>query len=150
MPKRLVLLADWTVDHFWNFFTGIFFAFFAYFSEMKGAFHVMFAAFVLDVLLGIWNSRKVAGERFSMTKLFIAFERMFISYALVMILYAMDKEMHQDTVSLANLSSWIITGFLAYSAAENGYEITGGKFFKSLATLIKNKVKDNTNIDLDE
>ncbi|MFZ4707827.1 MAG: phage holin family protein [Bacteroidales bacterium] len=150
MPQRLITLMNWSSDHYWNFVTGIFFAFISYFAELKGAFHVMFVAFLLDLCLGILASKTARKERFSMRKLFIAFERMVIAYALVMLLYAMDREMKQDTFSLANISAWLVTGFLAYSAAENGYEVTGGKLFLTIKSLIRKKVQDNTGIDMDE
>jgi hypothetical protein len=149
MPQRLITLINWSSDHYWNFVTGVFFAFISYFAEIKGAFHVMFVAFILDLILGILASKISRKEKFSMLKLFIAFERMFISYALVMLLFAMDKEMHQDTVNLANIASWLITGFLAYSAAENGYQLTGGKIFLSVKTLISKKVQENTGIEIE-
>jgi len=150
MPQRLILLINWSSDHYWNFVTGIFFAFISYFAELRGAFHVMFAAFILDLCLGILASKTARREKFSMRKLFIAFERMVIAYALVMLLYAMDREMKQDTFSLANISAWLVTGFLAYSAAENGYGVTGGKLFLNIKSLIRNKVQENTGIDLDQ
>ena len=149
MTHRIFLLAQWTVDHYWNFVTGIFFAFISYFAEIKGAFHVMFAAFMIDMAVGIWAAKKIRGERFSMHKFFLAFKRMLISYALVMLLYSMDREMHQDTLSLANMSSWIISGFLIYSIAENGFEITGGRLFLIIKSLIGKKVKDNTGINIE-
>jgi hypothetical protein len=150
MPQRIILLINWSTDHYWNFVTGVFFAFISYFAELKGAFHVMFAAFLLDLCLGILASKTARKERFSMRKLFIAFERMVIAYALVMLLYAMDREMKQDTFSLANISAWLVTGFLAYSAAENGYEVTGGKLFLTIKSLIRKKVQDNTGIDIEQ
>lgn len=143
-------MINWTYAHYWNLVTGVFFAFMSYFAEMKGAFHVMFATFIIDLVLGILASKITRKERFSMRKFFIAFNRMLIAYALVMILYAMDREMHQETVSLANISSWLISGFLAYSAADNGYQLTGGKFFISVKSLIRKKVQENTGIDMDE
>jgi len=147
---RIDLFADWTCEHFWHFVTGIFLVFISYFAEIKGAFHVMFAAFILDMILGVIASRKKNAHGFKMSKFFIAVERMLISFALVMILYAMDKEMKQDTVSLSNISSWLISGFLVYSAAENGFILTGNKLFLALKNWIKDKVKSNTGVDIDE
>lgn len=150
MPQRLVTLINWSFDHYWNFVTGLFFAFLGYFSDMKGAFHVMFCAFILDLALGIRASKKVRKERFSMEKFFTAVLRMAIAFALIMLLFAMDKEMHQETVSLAYTAAWLITGFLAYSAADNGFQITGGKLFLTLKSFIGKKFRDNTGIDMEE
>ncbi len=149
MPQRLIPLVNWTFDHYWNFVAGIFFAFLSYFADLKGAFHVMFAAFMLDLFLGIITAKTVRKERFSMKKFFIAIERMVIAYALVMLLFAMDKEMHQDTINLADTAAWLITGFLAYGAADNGFKLTGGILFLSIKSFIKSKFKDNTGIDID-
>ena len=150
MPQRLVTLADWSLNHYWNLVTGFFFAFMGYFTEMKGAFHVMFAAFILDIFLGIIASRSIKKEKFSMHKFFVGIKRMLISYALVMLLFAMDKEMHQDTINLADSAAWIITGFLIYSAADNGFQITGNKLFNALKTFVHDKVQSNTGIDIDQ
>ncbi len=149
MPQRLVTLIYWSFDHYWNLVTAFFFAFLSYFAELKGAFHVMFAAFILDLFLGITASKAIRKERFSMKKFFVALERMVIAYALVMLLYAMDKEMHQDTINLADTAAWLVTGFLAYSAADNGFQITGGKMFLTLKSFIRKKYKDNTGIDIE-
>jgi hypothetical protein len=150
MPQRLVTLINWSFDHYWNLITGLFFAFLSYFAELKGAFHVMFAAFMLDLFLGIIVSKAIRKERFSMKKLFVAFERMVIAYALVMLLYAMDKEMHQDTVDLADTAAWLISGFLAYGAADNGFKLTGGILFLNVKKFIRKKFQDNTGIDIEE
>lgn len=150
MPQRLVTLVDWSFAHYWNIVTGLFFAFMGYFTEMKGAFHVMFAAFILDIFLGIIASRSIKKEKFSMHKFFIGIKRMLISYALVMLLFAMDKEMHQHTINLADTAAWIITGFLIYSAADNGFQITGNKIFMALKTFVHDKVQENAGIDIDK
>ena len=150
MPHRLVTLINWSFEYYWTIVSGLFFAFMAYFADLKGAFHVMFAAFMLDLFLGIITAKTVRKERFSMKKFFIAIERMLIAYALVMLLFAMDKEMHQDTVNLADSAAWLVTGFLVYGAADNGFKLTGGVLFLSIKSLIKNKFKDNTGIDIDK
>ena len=150
MPHRIITMINWTYAHYWNFVSGVFFAFLSYFAEMKGAFHVMFAAFIIDLFLGIIASKKVRKEKFSMEKFFTALLRMVIAYALVMLLYAMDKEMHQETLSLANISSWLVSGFLAFSIADNGFKLTGGRLFLSVKTMIRKKVQENTGIEIEE
>ena len=150
MRARLDLFSDWINEHVWHFVTGFFLAFLSYFAELKGAFHVMFAAFIIDMILGVIVSQRKNAHGFKMAKFFIAVERMLISFALVMILYAMDREMNQDTVSLANISSWLISGFLVYSAAENGFILTGNKLFLTLMKWIKDKVQSNTGVNIDE
>ena len=148
MPQRIITLLNWSSDHYWHFVSGVFFAFLSYFSEMEGAFLVMFACFVIDMILGILASKIMRKQKFSMQKAFTALYRMLISYTLVMLLYAMDKEMNQQAFSMSNIAAWLISGFLIYSAAENGFELTGGKLFLSIKTLIKKKVQENTGIDI--
>jgi FtsH-binding integral membrane protein len=150
MPHRIITIINWTYAHYWNFVSGVFFAFLSYFAEMQGAFHVMFAAFILDLFVGIGASKKIRKEKFSMEKFFTALLRMVIAYALVMLLYAMDKEMHQETLSLANISSWLVSGFLAFSIADNGFKVTGGRLFLSVKTMIRKKVQENTGIEIEE
>ncbi len=149
MPQRLVTLINWSFSYYWNIVSGLFFAFFAYFANIKGAFHVMFAAFILDLFLGIITAKTVRKERFLMKKFFLAIQRMLITYSLVMLLFAMDKEMHQHTIDLANTASWLVTGFLIYGAADNGFKLTGGMLFLSIKSFIRKKFKDNTGIDFE-
>lgn len=150
MPQRLLTLVNWSIFHYWHFVTGFFFAFFSYFEEIKGNFHVMFAAFAIDLFIGILASKRIRKEKFSMTKFFVAMYRLLISVAIVMLLFANDKVTNQNTVDLANITSWLITGFLTYSVAENGYALTGGKLFLAVKSVIRKKVEDNTGISIDK
>ena len=150
MPYRIILLLNWYTAHIWNFIASVFFAFFAYFTDLKGAFHVMFASFVIDIIVGVWHSVSIKQLKFSMYKFFIAIKRMLIAFALVMLLYAADKEMGQDTVRMSKTVGYLITGFVIYSIAENGYKITGGRLFISIKSMIRKKVQDNTGIDIDQ
>ena len=150
MPQRLLTLVNWSVAHYWNLVSGFFFAFLAYFGELKGTFHVMFAAFLFDLALGIWASKKIRKEKFSMDKFFTALFRMGIAGLVVLIFFAADKEMGQEMVSTSNIISYLVTGFLMYSAAKNGYELTGGKLFLKLMQAINKKVEDNTGISIDK
>lgn len=149
MYNKLISMLYWSIDHYWNIVSGLFLACLAYFSEIKGNFYVLFAAFMFDLWLGIWASKSVKKEKFSMEKFWLAWKRLAITLVIIMIFFAMDKEMHQDTISLANITSWLVTGFIVYSAAENGFAITGGKIFLIIKSFIKTKVQDNTGMDID-
>lgn len=149
MPQRILALVNWWSDHFYNFLSGLFLACITYFAEIKGTVVVMLAAFALDLVLGIYAAKKVKHEKFSMNKFFVAVERMLIACLLIMLLFAMGKEM-EIGAELYKFGAWMITGFVGYSAAENGYQITGGKFFLALKELLKKKVEDNTGIDIDK
>lgn len=148
MSQRLLFLINWWSDHFWNFVAGVFFTLIAYFAELKGSIHVMWIAFVLDLIIGIWASLH-AGGKFSMEKAFVAFQRMGLASMLVMLLFAMDKEMDQDYISMYKIISWLISGFLAYSIAENGFKITGDKLFLVIKSTIKKKVSERADVDIE-
>jgi len=148
MPQRLIIIINWWSDHLGNFIAAVFLAIITYFAEIKGTIVVMFAAFCLDLLLGIIASRKVDKEKFKMSKFFTAIERIMIACLLIMLLFSMGKEM-RIAVDLYNFAAWMVTGFILYSAAENGYRMTGGKFFLMIKNLIRKKVEENTGIDID-
>ena len=147
MITKLINLVDWCITHTWNMITGIFLAALAYFANLKGAIHVMWAAFVLDLLLGYLASRNLRKEKFSMNKAFIMLERMLIASAVLLLLFALDKETHQDYIHLYNIMAWLISGMLCWSALDNGDKLTGGKFFGVLKTFLGNKIKEQTGID---
>ena len=148
MPHRLVLIINWWNDHICNFIAAILLAIITYFADIKGPIVVMFAAFCFDLLLGIIASRKIDKEKFKMDKFFVAIERIVIACLMIMLLFAMGKEM-QIAVDLYKFAAWMVTGFIGYSAAENGYRLTGGKFFLAIKNIISKKVEENTGIDID-
>jgi hypothetical protein len=150
MPQRIIILSNWFSDYFWNIITGFIFAVLAYFSEVKGAIHVMWAAFILDLIIGIIASRRIRKEPFKMEKAFIAFSRMCIASLLIMLLYAMDREMTQDFISMYKTTAWIISGFTAYSIAKNGFELTGSKLFLIIKSTIGKKVEENTGVNIED
>jgi len=110
----------------------------------------MFACFVIDIGVGIWHSVSVKKLPFSTYRFFVALKRMLIAFALVMLLFAADKEMGQNVVSMSKTIGYLVSGFLIYSIAQNGYRLTGGLVFLSVQSLIKKKVKDNTGIDIED
>ena len=147
MPQRFLSILTWSMEHYWNFMAGLLFAWLSYFTELQGTIHVMLAAFVFDLMLGIWASVKIDKQRFKMDKFFTAIFRLILSCVLIMLLFAMGKEMHLGK-DLYNIAAWLVTGFVGFSAAENAYKITGGKIFLLLKSFISKKVKDNTGIDI--
>lgn len=147
MPQRLLSIIAWSMEYFWNCVAGILFAWLSYFADLQGAIYVMLSAFLFDLLLGIWASVKIDKHRFRMDKFFTAIARLILSCILIMLLFAMGKEMHLGK-DLYNVAAWLVTGFVGFSAAENAYKITGGKIFLLLKSFISKKVKDNTGIDI--
>jgi phage-related holin len=141
---------NWIIDHFYNIVCGMICAILAYFAELQGAVHVMWAALVLDLITGIMASMIKRGEKFCMAKAFTAICRAIGASFLVMLLFAMDKEMHQDAVASYNIAAWLICGFYAWSSSENLDELTGGKIFGILKGFIGKRVEDTTGIHLDK
>ena len=149
MITRILNLLDWCISHTVNLITGLFLAALAYFANLKGAIHVMWAAFVLDFIFGYITSRKLRKEKFSMNKAFIMLERMLIASAVILLLFAIDKETGQDYIHLYNIMAWLISGMLCYSFLDNGDKLTGGKFFGAIKTLLTNKIKEQTGVELE-
>jgi hypothetical protein len=51
---------------------------------------------------------------------------------------------------MADTAAWLISGFLAYGAADNGFKLTGGILFLNVKKFIRKKFQDNTGIDIEE
>lgn len=73
--------------------------------------------------------------------------RALVSVVFISVLYAMGKEMHIGS-ELHNYAAWLISGFILYSAAENAYRLTGGKYFLLLKKFLAKKIEENTGIDV--
>ena len=83
-----------------------------------------------------------------MSKIFIAIGRAIGATVLVALLFAMDKEMHQEIAASYNIAAWLISGFYAWSASENMDTLTGGRIFGMLKGFIEKRVEQNTGVDL--
>jgi len=143
-------MIDWLSNHFYNSICALFFAVIGYFSEIQGAIHVMWAALALDLVVGILTSVIKKREKFSMSKAFIGIGRAIGASCLVALLYAMDKEMHQEVAATYNIAAWLISGFYAWSASENMDTLFGGRIFGILKTFFAKRVEDQTGIKLKE
>lgn len=146
---RLSMIINWISEHYWNLLTGWFLFVIGYFSDIKGSVHLMLFVFLMDLIFGIWSSIKIDKKRFSVNKFFIAIMRALVSIVFISVLYAMGKEMHIGS-DLYNYAAWLITGFILYSAAENAYRLTGGKYFLLLKKLLAKKIEENTGIDVND
>jgi len=143
-------MIDWLYNHLYNALCGLFFAVIGYFAEIQGAIHVMWAALLFDLLTGILASVWKRKEKFSMSKLFTAIGRAIGASFLVALLFAMDKEMHQEIAASYNIAAWLISGFYAWSASENMDNIFGGRIFGLLKGFLKKRVEDQTGIEIEE
>jgi len=141
-------MIDWLYNHFYNALCGLFFAVIGYFAEIQGAIHVMWAALLFDLLAGVLASVWKRKEKFSMSKIFTAVGRAIGASFLVALLYAMDKEMHQELAASYNIAAWLISGFYAWSASENMDTLFGGRLFAILKGFLEKRVEDQTGIDI--
>jgi len=121
-----------------------------YFSEIQGAVHVMWATLAFDLIAGIMASLLKRKEKFSMSKAFTAVGRAIGATVLVALLYAMDKEMHQEVAATYNIAAWLIAGFYVWSASENMDQLTGGQIFRVLSGFIEKRVEDTAGIELND
>ncbi len=137
----------WIFDNIWNLIVGIIVYLIAYFAEVKGGVHIMFFAFIADFFLGIIKSRVMNKEKFKMNKAFIAFMRFLISIVIISLLFGMDTEMDQSTISMYKIFTYLVTGAWIVSFADNGYQLTKWKPFLKVKGVIedyqiKGKIKN--------
>lgn len=141
-------MIEWLYNHLYNALCGLFFAVIGYFAEIQGAIHVMWAALLFDLLTGIFASVYKRKEKFSMSKLFVAIGRAIGASFLVALLFAMDKEMHQEIAASYNIAAWLISGFYAWSASENMDNLFGGRIFGLIKGFLEKRVEDQTGFDI--
>lgn len=145
--QRLEIILNWINEHYWNIVFGLLISIINYFTEIKGSVNVMLFVFLIDLVLGIWASTKLDKKRFSTQKFFIAIVRALVSVVFIAVLFSMGKEMHIGS-DLYNYAAWLVTGFILFSAAENAYRLTGGKYFLVLKKLLAKKIEENTGVDI--
>lgn len=146
----MTYLLNYWYNHILNIIAGFLTWILMYFIDMKGTITLMAITFLIDLIVGIWASIKVKKEKFSSQKFFIQLERFALVLIISMLLFAMDKENQQSVASLSNGVTWLVTGFLVWSIAENGFAITGWKLFKILKAFVKNKIQQNTDINIEQ
>lgn len=139
---------NWLCDHIYNTICAIFFAVIGYFAQIQGAVHVMWAVLAFDLLTGILAAMLKRHEKFSMSKAFTAIGRAIGATILVMLLYAMDKEMKQTIAASYNIAAWLISGFYLWSSSENMDELFGGRIFGILKVFFARRVEKTTGINL--
>lgn len=139
----------WLYERFYNAICGLIFAIAGYFLEIKGAVHVMWAALALDLAFGILASVVKRGEKFSMKKAFVGVGRAIGSTSLVALLYAMDKEMHQDVAASYYIAAWVISGFYAWSINQNLETLFGGGIFTLLKKIFSRRLREQAGINIE-
>lgn len=143
-------MINWLYNNLWNSLCALFFAVIGYFADIQGAVHVMWAALAFDLLAGILASVVKRKQKFSMSKAFIGIGRAIGATCLVALLYAMDKEMHQEVAATYNVAAWLISGFYAWSASENMDELFGGRIFGILKCFFAKRVQEQTGVNIEK
>ena len=140
---------NWITQHIWNFLFGIVLALVGYFLPIKNVVHVMSAAIMFDLFTGLWAAR-VKGRGWKSIKLWRTIYKLFISTIIIMLLYAMDKEMGTPIVQMHKIAAWLITGFEIWSILENAAEISNLRIFIILKDFMHDKIEQQTGVDLNE
>lgn len=130
-----------TLDSGLAFAVSAFISVIGYFSPIGNILLLLLILFGVDVSLGIWASKKLRKEPFSMKKIFrTAVPRFIISAVIILITYAWDNVYSQDLVCTYKVAGWFISGLLIISITKNGYQITNWSVFKSIERLIKKQI----------
>ena len=138
----------WLYKHVEDLICGWFTAALCYFFEIKGAIHVMLIIIAFDLIAGITASVWRRKESFSMEKFFLAVGRAFVFTSFVLLLYAVDREMHQQVAASYYIAAWIISGGYLWSFLKNGDTIFGGRIFKMLQGFLRKEVQEKTGVDI--
>ena len=69
----------------------------------------------------------------------------------ILLLFALDKETHQEITASYFIATWIISGGYLWSFLKNASDIFGGgAIFKLLQGFLTRQVQDKTGVDLKE
>mgnify|MGYP001458644496 CR=1 FL=1 len=140
-----------TINHVYAFLSGVIASILGYFLPVKNIVHVIIAFFILDVIFGFFKARKLRKEKFSCKIVWkTTMPRMIISLILVCLAFVWDKEFGQTYVETYNIVGWFITGVLFLSIIQSCYLITNWEMFPLLGKLVKNKITEKANVDIDE
>ena len=132
---------SWAFLSIWHFLGSVAIYALTYFIDIKSEVHVMFFAFAFDLGLGIIKSILVNGEKFQMKKAFIGFMRLLISLITISLLYSMDRELHQESVSLFRIFTYIVTGAWIISFTDNGYQLTKWRPFLKVKGILSKGIE---------
>lgn len=138
----------WIYESFTSLICSIFFAASAYFFEMQGAIHVMWAAMAIDLVFGVMASVFKRGEKFCMKKFFVAVSRCMSLTILVGLMYAIDKETSQDVASSYRIAAWFFSAWYTIGATKNMDEMFGGKIFSAFSSFLSRQVEQKTGVDM--
>jgi len=143
---------DWVytvVNIIINFVWGIILAGVGFLADIRGSFHLMWIAMVIDLVVGLGKSKWVNKEPFIMNKFLLWLLFVFLATALISLVYATEIIIIKDTdPSVYNKFALVIICAVIVSIIRNGEKITGKKVFTSLLDVIAKTVKRITTIDI--
>lgn len=144
----------WLVAHttnlkfgFMGFAASAFASICGYFAPLGEIFIVLFACIIADLITGIWASR-TKGQGIKSKRLKKTAVKIGLYFGIVMLIYSIDHAF--NIVNLANPTAWLIVGFEAYSVLENVVVITDHPVFRAIKKFMRDKIKDNTGVDVDD
>lgn len=133
----------------YNFSFAIIISIIGYFSPIANAVHLVLFFFFVDIVFGVWASKKVRKQKFQ-TKIIWqkSIPRAFMSLMLIMCAYMWDTTFSQEYVKTYMAIGWFISGVLLFSIAKNAGAITKWWGFFAIGNIIKNEIKDKTDQDV--
>lgn len=141
-------MTDW-MKYCWNLIAGLFMSFVGYLLPIRDIVHLLILFFIIDALFGYWAARKLRNEKFSAKIIWkTTMPRMLISLVLIVFAYLWDSVYQQDFVATYKLIGWFISGVLLASIVQNGYQITNWNMFAFLGDFLKQKIRENTGVDI--
>jgi len=110
---------------------------------------VVIVAITFDLITGLWAALKT-GRGCKSIKLWRTVEKILLSVIVITILYATDQEIGIKAIKVHRFVAWMIVGFEVWSILENAVVISNHKVFFILKRLMKDKIKDQTGVNVDE
>lgn len=140
--------AQWMEMHVWNVFSGLICGMFVYFMPIRNILILMFAFIIFDMITGLAAARK-RGEAIQSCKLWNTIYKTLISTTLVLLLYSVDREFSlTGIISVHKIMGLFVCGFELWSILENAIQITNNSIFKALKKFMRDKVEEETGVDL--
>ena len=127
---------------------SLFLAFIGYLSPASNVFQLMLGAIFIDMIIGMIASRVVKGERLIPEKIYMTIIKAVFATLLIIMLYAVDKEMGFAGIVTHRAIAWLITISEIWSIARHMGEITNHRIFKVIKGFSLKNIKDKTGVDL--
>lgn len=145
---------DWlgnAILDMYNLSFAVFVSIIGYFAPIKNAVHLVLFFFLLDVIFGVWASKKVRKQKFQ-TKIIWqkTIPRSFISIMIIFCAYMWDTTFQQDYFQTYLIIGWFISGVLLFSIVKNAASITKWWGFGAIGNIINREIKERTNEDADK